>query len=66
MLTDLIVVQVVETLEGEVLLLDLLDHFLGELPELAQRGHRLPPTGGTTNVGEESHSNEHWIGIKVQ
>lgn len=37
--TDLVVVEVVETLEGEVLLLDLLDHLLGQLLELPQWRH---------------------------
>lgn len=41
--TDLVVVEVVQTLEGEVLLLDLLDHLLRQLLELSQRRHRLPP-----------------------
>ena len=41
--TYLIVVQVVQTLKGEVLLLDLLHNLLRELPELAQRTHGLPP-----------------------
>lgn len=38
-LTDLIVVEVIETLKGEVLLLDLLDHFLWQFLELSQWGH---------------------------
>lgn len=42
-LTDLVVVEVIQTLEGEVLLLDLLDHLLRQLLELSQRRHRLPP-----------------------
>jgi len=37
------VVEIIETLEGEVFLLNLLDHFLWQLPELPQRRHRLPP-----------------------
>ncbi|KAF3851095.1 hypothetical protein F7725_012867 [Dissostichus mawsoni] len=50
-LTNLIVVEVIETLKGEVLLLDLLDHFLWQLLELSQRGHGLPPV--------ESRDTEH-------
>ena len=38
-LTDLIVVQVVQTLEGEVLLLDLAHHFFGDAAELPQGRH---------------------------
>lgn len=36
-------IEVVQTLEGEVLLLDLLDDLLRQLLELSQRRHRLPP-----------------------
>lgn len=42
-LTNLIVVEIIEPLKGEVFLLNLLDHFLWQLLELPQRRHRLPP-----------------------
>lgn len=42
--TDLIMIQVIQTLKGEVFLLNLLHYFLREFPELAQRTHGLPPT----------------------
>ena len=54
-LTNLIVVEVVEALEGEVLLLDLLDDLFRKLPELAQRRHGLPPEGNTTVRSEKLH-----------
>lgn len=43
-------VQVVETLEGEVFLLDLLDHLLWQLLELPERRHRLPPLQRQTQM----------------
>ena len=42
-LTDLVVVQVVQALEGEVLLLDLAHHFFRDAAELPQGRHWLPP-----------------------
>lgn len=39
MLTNLIVVEIIETLEGEVFLLDLLDDLFRKLLELPQWGH---------------------------
>lgn len=41
--TNLIVIEVIETLKWEVFLLYLLDHFLWKFLELPQRRHRLPP-----------------------
>lgn len=37
-------IQVIQTLKGEVFLLDLFHYFLREFPELAQRTHGLPPS----------------------
>lgn len=56
-LTNLIVVEVIETLKGEVFLLNLLDHLLWKLLELSQRRHRLPPVE-TKNISSlPRHSN---------
>ena len=48
-LANLVRLEVVEALPREVLLLDLLHHFLGNLAELTQWTHRLPPGGKNMN-----------------
>lgn len=46
-------VEVIETLKGEVFLLDLLDHLLWQFLELSQRRHRLPPLANTDTEYEQ-------------
>ena len=48
-LADLVRLEVVKALPREVLFLDLLHHFLGNLSELTQWTHRLPPVGKNRN-----------------
>src|SRR6218665_566790 len=46
-LSDLVFVEVVESLPWDVLLLQLPQDVLRDLPELTQRSHRLPPAQQT-------------------
>lgn len=52
--TNLIVVEVIETLKREVFLLYLLDHLLWQLLELSQWRHRLPPVVNTDPEHQQS------------
>ena len=59
-------IQVIQTLKGEVLLLNLLHDLLRELPELAQRTHGLPPVqegNGTFLVSTSSLVHTSHIGV---
>ena len=56
-LTNLIVVEVIETLEWEVFLLNLLDHLLWQLLELSQWRHGLPPV-------EDSNAKYQWPALE--
>lgn len=57
-------IQVIETLKGEVFLLDLLHYFLREFPELAQRTHGLPP--GQEGRHSELHRQQHLKAITAR